>query len=135
MNSLNVGAIVFLERPNQVHFVQSSCEDAFARLRCLCYNVGREGARVDDRGGLENRCGAMLRRGFESHPSRLPLQSGHPWKGIYCSWRGLSAARLKLAGEGKQWRGRIVWSSAHDWKSCRCNSLAGSNPALSAWSC
>ena len=29
-------------------------------------------------------------------------------------------------------RGRIVWPSAHDWKSCIPQGVAGSNPALSA---
>ena len=30
------------------------------------------------------------------------------------------------------WRDGRVWLKAHDWKSCWCNSLAGSNPVLSA---
>jgi hypothetical protein len=36
---------------------------------------------------------------------------------------------------GKQtppWRGRIVRSSAHDWKSCIPKGIEGSNPSLSA---
>jgi hypothetical protein len=58
-----------------------------------------------------------------------------PRNGACRPWRGLPMARTRCTGESNQWRGRIVRSSAHDWKSCRCNSLAGSNPALSAWSC
>ena len=32
----------------------------------------------------------------------------------------------------KSWRDGRVWLKAHDWKSCWCKSLAGSNPVLSA---
>ena len=32
--------------------------------------VDRRGAGVDERGGLENRCGPLGHRGFESHPLR-----------------------------------------------------------------
>ncbi len=43
----------------------------------VCYNLlvsaTRRGARVDDWGGLENRCGLHGHRGFESHPLRLSL--------------------------------------------------------------
>jgi hypothetical protein len=35
------------------------------------YNWPRRGAGVDERGGLENRCGPLGHRGFESHPLRL----------------------------------------------------------------
>ncbi len=51
----------------------------FARAHQSCYNLAREGARVDEWGGLENRCGACLRRGFESHPSRLQTGLRGPW--------------------------------------------------------
>ena len=32
------------------------------------------------------------------------------------------------------WRGRVVWLSAHAWKACNPQRFAGSNPALSALS-
>ena len=40
------------------------------QIASLSYKKWR-GARVDDWGGLENRCGSRIHRGFESHPLRL----------------------------------------------------------------
>ena len=39
-------------------------------LLSLWYNPRRRGARVAEWGGLENRCGSLGHRGFESHPLR-----------------------------------------------------------------
>ncbi len=41
--------------------------------------------------------------------------------------------RIRSCCRAAMWRSRVVWSSAHDWKSCRPHKgLEGSNPSFSA---